>query len=117
MRFGHGTHRDHKRRMRAIREIERETGALVGTVADTQGTKFRFSTFTFFRRDCAGGGVLTAFLCRTVRFLPWRGMHPVAVMRKTIEKAEQVRSLVTVRVNEAFNGGYAAVFCWRVDCR
>ncbi|MEZ5851330.1 MAG: pyruvate kinase [Hyphomicrobiaceae bacterium] len=44
LNFSHGTRDDHKRRLDAIRAIERETGRPIGILQDLQGPKIRIGT-------------------------------------------------------------------------
>ena len=41
MNFSHGTHAEHARRYRLIREVEREAGFPLGVLVDLQGPKLR----------------------------------------------------------------------------
>src|SRR3569833_951462 len=41
----HGTHEDHARRVRAVRELAREYKAYAGILLDLQGPKIRLGTF------------------------------------------------------------------------
>lgn len=45
LNFSHGTHEDHAERYRFIREIEKETGKVIGVLADIQGPKLRVGNF------------------------------------------------------------------------
>lgn len=45
LNFSHGTHEDHQKRVKLIREMEQETGRPVGIFADLQGPKLRLGTF------------------------------------------------------------------------
>lgn len=45
LNFSHGTHDDHRARYRLIREVEQETGQLIGVLADLQGPKLRVGVF------------------------------------------------------------------------
>ena len=45
LNFSHGTHEDHAERYRIIREIEEETGKVIGILADIQGPKLRVGNF------------------------------------------------------------------------
>ncbi len=45
LNFSHGTIDDHKARLTMIREIEQETGHVIGVLADLQGPKLRVGTF------------------------------------------------------------------------
>lgn len=45
LNFSHGTHEDHAERYRIIREIEKETGKVIGVLADIQGPKLRVGNF------------------------------------------------------------------------
>ncbi len=46
LNFSHGTHADHAERVRAIRDLERETGRPIGILMDLQGPKLRVGTIT-----------------------------------------------------------------------
>lgn len=45
LNFSHGSHADHAERYRIIRELEKETGKLIGVLADIQGPKLRVGEF------------------------------------------------------------------------
>ena len=45
LNFSHGSHEDHKERMRLIREIEHEVGRPIAVLGDMQGPKLRIGTF------------------------------------------------------------------------
>jgi pyruvate kinase len=45
LNFSHGKHEDHERRLRVIRDIERDAGRPVGVLLDLQGPKLRIGTF------------------------------------------------------------------------
>lgn len=45
LNFSHGTHDDHRARLRLVREVEKETGRLVGVLGDLQGPKLRVGVF------------------------------------------------------------------------
>lgn len=45
LNFSHGSHEDHKMRLDAIREIEREVGRPIGVLLDLQGPKLRLGRF------------------------------------------------------------------------
>jgi pyruvate kinase len=45
LNFSHGTHEDHRRNADIIRQIERESGADIGIIADLQGPKLRIGKF------------------------------------------------------------------------
>jgi pyruvate kinase len=45
LNFSHGTHADHRERMRLIRDIEQESGRPIAVLADLQGPKLRIGTF------------------------------------------------------------------------
>lgn len=45
LNFSHGTHEDHRERMRLIREVEAEIGRPIAVLADLQGPKLRVGTF------------------------------------------------------------------------
>ncbi len=45
LNFSHGTHDDHRARMKIVREIEKETGRPIAVLADLQGPKLRVGTF------------------------------------------------------------------------
>lgn len=45
LNFSHGTADDHRARMAAIREIEKETGRPIAVIADLQGPKLRLGVF------------------------------------------------------------------------
>ncbi len=45
LNFSHGTHDDHRARLRLVREVEKETGCLIGVLADLQGPKLRIGAF------------------------------------------------------------------------
>lgn len=45
LNFSHGTHEDHAERYRIIRELEKETGKMIGILADIQGPKLRVGKF------------------------------------------------------------------------
>ena len=45
LNFSHGTHEDHKKRLDAIRAIERDAGRPIGVLLDLQGPKLRLGTF------------------------------------------------------------------------
>ena len=55
LNFSHGEHADHAARVRAIREIERETARPIGIMADMQGPKLRVGTFTHDRVELNAG--------------------------------------------------------------
>ncbi len=44
--FSHGTHEEHKERVKIIRQIEKERGIYISILADMQGPKLRVGTFT-----------------------------------------------------------------------
>jgi pyruvate kinase len=46
LNFSHGTHEDHRKSAEIIRQIERDTGAVIGIMADLQGPKLRIGTFS-----------------------------------------------------------------------
>ncbi len=60
LNFSHGTHADHRARLLAIREIEKETNRPIPILADLQGPKLRVGTFA--------GGVVTLKEGQTFRF-------------------------------------------------
>lgn len=43
--FSHGTHAEHKERIKLIRQLEKEKGRLISILADLQGPKLRVGTF------------------------------------------------------------------------
>ncbi len=43
--FSHGTHEDHARRMRMVREAARTVGVPIGMLLDTKGPEMRLGTF------------------------------------------------------------------------
>ncbi len=45
LNFSHGNHADHAARIRAIRELERDSGRPIGVLADLQGPKLRIGAF------------------------------------------------------------------------
>lgn len=45
LNFSHGTHDQHRERLREIRSVEREVGRPIGVLADMQGPKLRVGTF------------------------------------------------------------------------
>ena len=45
LNFSHGTHDDHRQRLEAVRQIERDTGRPISILADMQGPKLRIGTF------------------------------------------------------------------------
>jgi pyruvate kinase len=45
LNFSHGTHEDHARSVALIRQLEAETGASLGIIADVQGPKLRIGAF------------------------------------------------------------------------
>lgn len=45
LNFSHGDHETHKKSVSIIREIEQETGQVIGILADMQGPKLRIGTF------------------------------------------------------------------------
>lgn len=45
LNFSHGTHADHRKNVEIIRQLERDTGAAIGIMADLQGPKLRIGTF------------------------------------------------------------------------
>jgi pyruvate kinase len=45
LNFSHGSHEDHRRRCRAIRELEKATGRPIGVLMDLQGPKLRVGEF------------------------------------------------------------------------
>src|SRR5271154_4038017 len=45
LNFSHGSHDDHRARMRMIREIEQEVGRPIAVLGDLQGPKLRVGTF------------------------------------------------------------------------
>ncbi|WP_028141311.1 pyruvate kinase [Bradyrhizobium ottawaense] len=51
LNFSHGQHDDHKKRLGAIRDVERDVGRPIGIMVDLQGPKLRVGTF-------AGGPIL-----------------------------------------------------------
>jgi pyruvate kinase len=55
LNFSHGTHEDHARRYRFIRELERETGRPIGVLVDLQGPKLRVGTFAAGRINLTAG--------------------------------------------------------------
>ena len=63
LNFSHGSHEDHARSVKAIRQIEKDSGNAIAIVADMQGPKIRVGTFEDGKielrlwprgRDCAG---------------------------------------------------------------
>ena len=46
LNFSHGTHDDHKKRFKAIRDVERDVGRPIGIMVDLQGPKLRIGTFS-----------------------------------------------------------------------
>jgi pyruvate kinase len=46
LNFSHGTHDDHKKRFKAIRDVERDAGRPIGIMVDLQGPKLRIGTFS-----------------------------------------------------------------------
>ena len=45
LNFSHGTHEDHAKSVELIRGLEKETGRLIGIIADLQGPKLRIGKF------------------------------------------------------------------------
>lgn len=45
LNFSHGVHADHEKRIKIIRELEKELGRPIGVFADLQGPKLRLGTF------------------------------------------------------------------------
>jgi len=45
LNFSHGTHEEHRERLRIIRRLERATGRPIGVMADLQGPKLRVGAF------------------------------------------------------------------------
>ncbi len=45
LNFSHGTHEDHEKRIKIIRELEKQCGCPIGVFADLQGPKLRLGTF------------------------------------------------------------------------
>ena len=45
LNFSHGDHEGHRKQIKAIREVERETGRFIPILADMQGPKIRVGTF------------------------------------------------------------------------
>ncbi len=45
LNFSHGSHADHRERMRLIREVEQEVGRPIAVLGDLQGPKLRVGTF------------------------------------------------------------------------
>ncbi len=45
LNFSHGTHAEHRKRMRAIRAVEKQVGRPIGVLIDLQGPKLRIGTF------------------------------------------------------------------------
>jgi len=45
LNFSHGTHEDHRKNAEIIRQIEKDTGATLGIIADLQGPKLRIGVF------------------------------------------------------------------------
>ncbi len=45
LNFSHGTHEDHRARIAAIRQVEREVGRPIGVLMDLQGPKLRIGKF------------------------------------------------------------------------
>ena len=43
--FSHGTHAEHKKRVKIIRDLEKEKGRYFSILADLQGPKLRVGTF------------------------------------------------------------------------
>ena len=66
LNFSHGTQQDHARRIKVIREVEKELGQPIGILADLQGPKYRIGVvkddtilqqgqeFTFCLDECEG---------------------------------------------------------------
>jgi pyruvate kinase len=46
LNFSHGAHDDHKRRVEAIRDVERDVGRPIGIMMDLQGPKLRIGSFS-----------------------------------------------------------------------
>ena len=55
LNFSHGTHDDHRKRYKSIREIEKEVGRPIGVLADLQGPKLRLGAFADGRVHLAAG--------------------------------------------------------------
>jgi len=45
LNFSHGTHEDHRKNFDIIRQLEKDTGAVLGIIADLQGPKLRIGAF------------------------------------------------------------------------
>ena len=55
LNFSHGTHEDHAKALRAVRDAERHVGRPLAALADLQGPKFRIGSFAGGRIDLAPG--------------------------------------------------------------
>ena len=55
LNFSHGTHADHKERLKFIREIEKEFNHPIGVIADMQGPKLRVGKFKNGKIDLEKG--------------------------------------------------------------
>ncbi|WP_114393791.1 pyruvate kinase [Oleisolibacter albus] len=55
LNFSHGSHEDHGARVRAVRQVEKETGRPIAILADLQGPKLRLGTFAAGPVDLTAG--------------------------------------------------------------
>jgi pyruvate kinase len=55
LNFSHGTHEDHAKRLKLVREIETRTGRPIGVLADVQGPKLRVGAFRGGHADLRAG--------------------------------------------------------------
>lgn len=62
LNFSHGSHADHGRAVKAIRQIEKDTGHAITIVADMQGPKLRVGTFAEGGIDLRYGETVTLVL-------------------------------------------------------
>ncbi len=65
LNFSHGSVADHRRRLAAVREIEQQTGRVIGVLGDIQGPKFRLGRFAEDKIAVSPGQRLTLDLDET----------------------------------------------------
>ena len=59
LNFSHGSHEDHARAIKSIRDIEKDSGNAIAIVADMQGPKIRVGTFKDGKMELRYGDTLT----------------------------------------------------------
>ncbi|MBL4870373.1 MAG: pyruvate kinase [Robiginitomaculum sp.] len=67
LNFSHGSHEDHARSIKAIRNIERESGNAIAIVADMQGPKIRVGTFESGQMELRYGEVVDIIVGKTAK--------------------------------------------------